>query len=113
MSKTSKPVLIALSVLAAAAMGNVDAALADAHEQARQLLQRPADTAKRHSTSSMARVAPQDPHEQARRLLTGRDVVADESDTPPRAVAVATKPRDFVDAHAQASRLLSGPFAAE
>jgi hypothetical protein len=45
-------------------------------------------------------------------LLTGRDVVADESDTP-RAVAVATKPRDFVDAHAQASRLLSRPFAGE
>lgn len=112
MSKTRKSVFIALSVLAVAAVGNVDAALADAHEQARQLLQPAADTAKRHSTSSMARVAAQDPHEQARRLLIGRDVVANESDTP-RALAVATQPRDFVDAHAQASRLLSSSFAAE
>lgn len=112
MSKTSKPVLIALSVLAVAAMGNVDAALADAHEQARQLLQRPADTVKRHSTFSLARVAPQDAHEQARRLLAGRDIVADESDRP-HAVAAATKARDFVDAHARASLLLSRPLAAK
>lgn len=112
MSKTSKPFLIAFSVFAAAAMGHVDAALADAHEQARQLMQRPAASAKPYSTFSMARVAPQDPHEQARRLLVRPDIVTDQSDRP-HAVAVAMKPRDFVDSHARASRLLSRPLAAD
>lgn len=112
MSRTSKPVLIGLTVLAAAAMGNVGAALADAHEQARQLMQRPAASAKSHSPFSMARVAPQDPHEQARRLLVRPDVVTDESDRP-HPVAVAMKARDFTDTHARASRLLSRPLAAD
>lgn len=112
MSMTSKPVLIGLTVLAAVAMANVEAALADAHQQARQLMQRPAASAKPHSTFSIARVAPQDPHEQARRLLVRPDVVTHESDGP-HPVAVAMKPREIVDTHALASRLLSRPFAVE
>jgi hypothetical protein len=112
MSKTSKPVFIAISVLAAAAVGSIDAALADAHEQARQLLQPQAFSAKRHFTFSMASFAPQDPHGRARRMLGRPDVVAHESDRP-LAVVVAVKPGDFVDMHARASRLLSRPLAAE
>lgn len=111
MSKSIKPLLIALSVLAAAAMGNVDAALPDAHEQARQLLQRP--TAKSHPRFSVARVAPQDAHEQARRLLDRSDVIAEESGTPYEVAVPAVESRDVVDAHARASLLLARPLAVE
>lgn len=111
MSNTIKVLFITLS--ACFVVGNVGAAPPDAHEQARQLLQRPAVTAKTQPAVDVVRVAPDDAHEQARRLLDRSEFVAEKGNTSYEVPVLAAKAGEFVDAHVRASGLLAKPLAIE